>query len=119
MSLVPDKTRAIPSWKGRRPRVMLLGSQSKAGISAAAEDLQTLIKPHADITLVDLNGTACLDDSDKGDIRPACADSCRSYIKFENLYQQFLVSTNNYNTLHAEFFKKRVINLGAHTRMRR
>jgi NAD+ kinase len=52
---------------------MLLGSQSKAGISAAT-DLQALIKPHADITLVDLDGTACLDDSDKGDVQPCDVD---------------------------------------------
>ncbi len=74
MSLVPDETRAIPSWKGRRPRVMLLGSQRKAGISAAAADLQALIKPHADIALVDLDGTACLDDLDKGDVQPGDVD---------------------------------------------
>jgi NAD+ kinase len=74
MSLVPEKTRAVPSWNERRPRVMLLGSQSKAGISAAATDLQSLIKPHADITLVDLDGTACLDDSDKGDVQPRDVD---------------------------------------------
>ena len=68
MSLVQDKTWAKPSWKDHRPRVMLLGSQGRAGISAAATDLQTLINPHADITLVDLDGTACLDDLDKGDV---------------------------------------------------
>ena len=74
MSLVQDSTPAIPSWKDRRPRVMLLGSQNRAGISAAAGDLQKLIKPHAEIALVDLDGNARLDDLDKRDAQSGGVD---------------------------------------------
>ncbi len=48
---------------------MLLGSQAKTGIVEAAADLQTIIKPHADIVLVDLDGATRLDQGDEpGDV---------------------------------------------------
>jgi len=76
-----QKTTSNVAWSRRpdgRPRVIILGSRRKSGVLEAAAELENIIRPHAEVVLVDLDGSACLDDTldDSLDASPQHPTTC-------------------------------------------
>ncbi len=53
-----------------------------------------------------------------GSLIPLCSQECRSYQKFANLYKYYEENTNSTKYSQAQFFEKKVINIGHHSILR-